>query len=248
MFVIINTNNMTDNIDKIKDSLERISRNFSIEKKIYDLHLGKINKVTDEKILINKVVFHIPYLYEEKLFVLWKCLWPDCHNCCENQGRLPLTKNDISRLSNGLGYKSKIDFINTETKISSWKEGESGSNIIGNITMLSLKRKKDEKDEEDGKPIRCRFLDLNGNCSVQDFKPGVCILYPFSSWIQIDEGKPKIHASFQFTGDCPGFYTSDSLNPMTEILENYSQKIFNYNMEINLTLRENYASISLIEN
>ncbi len=233
--------------DRIKDSLERISKKFSIEKKIYDLHLGKINNITDEKIKVNKIIFHVPFLNDDKLFVLWKCLWPDCWNCCENQGRLPLTKNDISRLSNGLGYKSKIDFINKETKISSWKE-ESLSNVISNLTMLSLKRKKDEKDEEDGKPIRCRFLDVEGSCSIQNFKPRVCSLYPFSSWIQIEDGRPQIHASFQFTGDCPGFYTSDSLEPVIEILDYYSHIIFNYNMEINMTLRENYASIILIEN
>lgn len=239
---------MVNENDRIKIALERLSKNFSIEEKIYDLHLGKINKVVDEKIKVNKIIFHIPYLYDENLFVLWKCLWPDCHNCCKNQARLPLTKNDITRLTAGLGYKSKIDFIKNETKISSWNESELFGNVISTITMLSLKRKKEEKEEEDGNPIRCRFLDLNGNCDIQNFKPGVCSLYPFSSWIQVDNGLSQIHATFQFTGDCPGFYTSDSLDPIKEILEQYSHIIFDYNMEVNLTIREKYACINFVEN
>ena len=81
---------------KVKESLELLSLNWKIEKPIYDLHLGKRSDIVDTSITIDKVIFHIPTLQSEGLFVLWKCLWPDCHNCCERQGRLPLTKDDIS--------------------------------------------------------------------------------------------------------------------------------------------------------
>ena len=93
--------------------------------------------------------------------------------------------------------------------------------------MLSLKRKKDEKPEEDGTPLRCRFLDGEGYCGIHPDKPGVCWLYPFASWIEADaRGQPAVHATFQFTGDCPGFYLDGSIDSMIPILEEYSTKLY----------------------
>src|SRR5690349_1561912 len=83
----------------------------------------------------------------DDLYVLWKCLWPDCHNCCERQGRLPLTKDDLKNIATKMGYYSKSDFIINETRISSWHEHESFGNIITTLTMLSLKRKHNETEE-----------------------------------------------------------------------------------------------------
>jgi hypothetical protein len=57
----------------------------------------------------------------------------------------------------------------------------------------------------------------------------------------------EIHASFQLTGDCPGFYTSSTLDPMMDILREYSKKIYDYNMSINRTTRENYGFINLTQ-
>jgi len=58
-------------------------------------NLGKRKDVVETKVIIDQVVFHIPMLIDDGLFILWKCIWPDCHNCCDRQGRLPLTKDDI---------------------------------------------------------------------------------------------------------------------------------------------------------
>ncbi len=84
---------------EIKESLENLANKWTIEQSVYDLHLGKRDDVSDFQLVVNGVVFHIPYLVKDKTYVLWKCLWPDCHNCCERQGRLPLTKDDISLIS-----------------------------------------------------------------------------------------------------------------------------------------------------
>ena len=120
-------------------------------------------------------------------------------------------------------------------------------NIITNLTMISLKRKTDENEEQDGTPLKCRFLDGSGSCSLHPSKPGVCWLYPFASWLESDSaGRPVPHATFQFTGDCPGFFVADSLDPILPILKDYSHKIYDYNMSVNRTGRETYGCINFI--
>jgi uncharacterized protein len=230
---------------KVKESLELLSLNWKIEKPIYDLHLGKRSDIVDTSITIDKVIFHIPTLQSEGLFVLWKCLWPDCHNCCERQGRLPLTKDDIARIGQTLGYKSEAEFIKNETVISSWDDVS--NNLITTITMISLKREQDETNEQDGTPLRCRFLNSEGECKIHPNKPGVCWLYPFASWSTSDKGRLTVHATFQFTGDCPGFYTSNSLDSIMPVLQEYSKKIYDYTMAVNRTTREKYGAISILE-
>jgi len=211
----------------VQESLERLSLNWKIEKPIYDLHLGKRSDIVDTQIIIDNVIFRIPTLQNEGLFVLWKCLWPDCHNCCERQGRLPLTKDDISRIARILGYKSKAEFIKHETVISSWDD--ISSNLITTITMISLKREQNETNDQDGTPLRCRWM------------------YPFASWSTSDKGRMAVHATFQFTGDCPGFYTSNSLDSIMPVLKEYSKKIYDYTMSVNRTTREKYGAISILE-
>ena len=133
----------------VEDSLNLLSKRWKIEPEIYELHIGKRKDVIDTTINVNGVVFHIPTLSEDNLYVLWRCLWPDCHNCCERQGRLPLTKDDVKSIAKRMGYNSEAEFIKNETKISSWQEQESFGNIITTLTMLSLKRKDDEREEQD---------------------------------------------------------------------------------------------------
>ena len=232
---------------EIKQSLDNLADNWKIEQSIYDLHLGKRDDVSDHQIVVNGVVFHIPYLAEDETYVLWKCLWPDCHNCCERQGRLPLTKDDISLISNKMGYESESEFIKKETTISSWNETSTMNNVITTISMISLKRDAKETEEQDGKPLPCRFLDGCGSCKLHPDKPGVCWLYPFSSWMESDNGKPVVHASFQLTGDCPAFYTDKTSQPMMDILQEYSKRIFEYNMSILRTTREKYGFIDIVQ-
>jgi uncharacterized protein len=231
----------------VENSLDLLSKKWNIDPKIYDLHLGRRDDVADTIVNVNGVLFHIPTLTRDNLYVLWNCLWPDCHNCCERQGRLPLTKDDIRIIAKKIGYDSKAEFVKHETRISSWEEQEPFGNIITTLTMLSLKRKSDEKEEEDGTPVTCRFLNKNGDCRIHPEKPGVCWLYPFASWLELDKGRAVVHATFQLTGDCPGFYISKSMYDMMPILKEYSKKIYDYNMSINRTTRESYGFISFVD-
>jgi Fe-S-cluster containining protein len=234
--------------DLIKDALDLLSRKWKIHPKLYDFQMGRYKDVVDTPVTVGGVIFHIPTLSKDGLFVLWKCLWPDCHNCCERQGRLPLTKDDIIKVAKKVGYGSNAEFVRNETTISSWHEQEAFGNVITTLSMISLKRKQDEKPEEDGMPLRCRFLDDKGYCSIHPDKPGVCWLYPFASWLEVDpSGQPVVHATFQFTGDCPGFYLETSMDSMLPVLEEYSRKIYDYNMAVSRTTRENYGFVNFTD-
>jgi Fe-S-cluster containining protein len=156
-----------------------------------------------------------------------------------------LTKDDIKNIATKMGYCSKAEFIKNETRISSWEQQEYFRNIITTLTMLSLKRKHNEIEEQDGTPISCRFLNEKGSCTIHPQKPGVCWLYPFASWLETNKGRSVVHATFQLTGDCPGFYTSRCLDDMKPVLEEYSKKIFSYNMAVSRTTRENYGFINV---
>jgi hypothetical protein len=157
-----------------------------------------------------------------------------------------LTKDDIIRISSKLGYERASDFVKEDAIIST-REDNSMGDLITTITMVSLKRKDHEDESDTGLPCRCRFLSETGSCALHPDKPGVCWLYPFASWIQIDKGKPQVHASFQLTGDCPGFYTSRSLESIKEVLENYSKVIFDYNMSMIRTTREGFGASNWVD-
>jgi Fe-S-cluster containining protein len=112
------------------------------------------------------------------------------------------------------------------------------------MTTINLKRKTDETEHEDGTHISCRFLDEKGGCSMHPDRPGVCYLYPFSTWLENEKGMARVHATYQFTGDCPGFYLSDDLQLMKQELKDYSKIIYDYNMSSSRTMRENLGSVS----
>jgi uncharacterized protein len=153
----------------------------------------------------------------------------------------------MSLISNKMGYEAVSEFLKNETTVSSWSESSTMNNVITTISMISLKRKENETEDQDGKPLPCRFLDEGGSCGIHPDKPGVCWLYPFSSWMESEGDKPVVHASFQLTGDCPGFYTASTVEPMMEILQEYSKRIFDYNMSIQRTTRENYGFINIVQ-
>lgn len=228
---------------KLEEALDSLSKDWKIEPIIIDFILGKREDVTDFQVKVNDVIFHIPYLKNDDGYVLWKCYWPDCHNCCNRQGRLPLTSNDLIKISKNLQYDKVSDFVKKETNIASWQEnGPAGNSIT--MTMINLKRKPDETEAEDGTHIKCRFLDEKGYCGLHPTRPGVCYLYPFSSWLENEKGKARVHSTFQFTGDCPGFYFAKSIDEMKGVLQEYSKIIYNYTMESNQTTRENFGSVS----
>ena len=229
---------------EIEEALELLSENWKIEPLIRDFILGKRNDVSDFTVKVNDIIFHIPFLKDERGYILWKCYWPDCHNCCNRQGRLPLTNNDLIKISKNMKYDKISNFIKKETNIATWEEkGLSGNPVI--MTMINLKRRENETEAEDGTYIRCRFLDEKGYCGLHPTRPGVCYLYPFSSWIENEMGKVRVHATFQFTGDCPGFYFAQSYTEMKDILLEYSKTIYDYTMSSNGTTRENLGCVSM---
>jgi len=229
--------------NEIEKSLTLLEKDWDIDPILRDFILGKIQDVGDFPKKIKDVVFHIPYLLKEKKYILWKCYWPDCHNCCERQGRLPLTSDDLITIGKGMKYQNTSDFVKNETITTTWSEaGPSGQSTT--LTTINLKRKKDETAAEDGTHISCRFLDDKGACSIHPTRPGVCYLYPFSTWLESERGKARVHATYQFTGDCPGFYLAENVDPMKEVLNDYSTIIYDYNMKSSRTVRENFGSVT----
>lgn len=228
---------------EIQESLDLLEKDWDIEPVLRDFMLGKIRDVSDYTTKVKDVVFHIPYLNSQKKYILWKCYWPDCHNCCDRQGRLPLTSDDLITIGKGLKYQKTSDFIKNETVIATWQEPSPDGNST-TMTSINLKRKKDETEADDGTHISCRFLDNEGACSMHPDRPGVCYLYPFSTWLENEKGKARVHATYQFTGDCPGFYLADDLEPMKKELDEYSKIVYDYNMESSRTNRENLGIVN----
>jgi Fe-S-cluster containining protein len=230
---------------EIEESLNLLRKNWDIDPILQEFMLGKIINVSDYSLKVKDVIFHIPYLVSEKKYILWKCFWPDCHNCCDRQGRLPLTSDDLISIGKGLKYKRPSDFIKNETITTTWQD-IAPSGQVTTMTTINLKRKIDETEKEDGTHISCRFLDEKGGCSMHPSRPGVCYLYPFSTWLENEKGMARVHATYQFTGDCPGFYLSDDLQLMKQELKDYSKIIYDYNMSSSRTIRENFGSVNFI--
>ncbi|HSB83177.1 MAG TPA: YkgJ family cysteine cluster protein [Nitrosarchaeum sp.] len=228
---------------EIEESLNLLQKDWDVDPILREFMLGKITDVSDYSLKVKDVIFHIPYIASQKKYILWKCFWPDCHNCCDRQGRLPLTSDDLITIGKGLKYKKTSDFIKNETITTTWQDSSPSGQVI-TLTTVNLKRKKDETEQEDGTHISCRFLDEKGGCSMHPDRPGVCYLYPFSTWLENEKGNARVHATYQFTGDCPGFYLSDDLQQMKQELKDYSKIIYDYNMSSSRTMRENFGSVS----
>jgi len=228
---------------EIEESLNLLQKDWDVDPTLREFMLGKITNVSDYSLKVKDVIFHIPYLTSQKKYILWKCFWPDCHNCCDRQGRLPLTSDDLITIGKGLKYKKTSDFIKNETVTTTWQDSSPSGQVI-TMTTINLKRKKDETEQEDGTHISCRFLDEKGGCSMHPDRPGVCYLYPFSTWLENEKGNARVHATYQFTGDCPGFYLSDDLQQMKQELKDYSKIIYDYNLSSSRTMRENFGSVS----
>ena len=228
---------------EVAESLDLLAADWKIDPVLRDFVLQKITSVSDYAVRAGDVTFHIPYLEDHKKYVLWKCYWPDCHNCCERQGRLPLTSDDLITIGRGLKYDRVSDFVKNETVTATWSEAAPGG--ASTMTMINLKRKPDETEKDDGTRIPCRFLDKEGSCGIHPGRPGVCYLYPFATWIASEQDRARIHAAFQFTGDCPGFYLADSADEMAPVLEQYSEIIQNYALQSMRTIREGFGAASI---
>jgi len=228
---------------EIEESLNLLQKDWDVDPILRQFMLGNISDVSDYSIKVKDVIFHIPYLASKKKYILWKCFWPDCHNCCDRQGRLPLTSDDLITIGKGLKYKKTSDFIKNETITTTWQDS-SPSGQTTTMTTINLKRKKDETVQEDGTHISCRFLDKKGGCSMHPDRPGVCYLYPFSTWLENEKGMARVHATYQFTGDCPGFYLAEDIQQMKQELKDYSKIIYDYTLSSSRTMRENFGSVS----
>ena len=231
--------------DQIQESLTLLQKKWQVDPILVDFMLGKRTDVSDHPIKVGQVIFHIPYLANEKKFILWKCFWPDCHNCCDRQGRLPLTSDDLITIGKGLKYQKTSDFIKNETIVATWLEsGPSGNDVV--MTSVNLKRKINETEADDGTHISCRFLDDKGGCTMHPNRPGVCYMYPFSSWLENEGGRARVHTTYQFTGDCPGFFLAETLDEMKETLKDYSGTIYDYSMKYTRTTREGFSLASFV--
>ena len=228
---------------EIEESLNLLQKDWDVDPILRQFMLGKITNVNDYSIKVKDVIFHIPYLASEKKYILWKCFWPDCHNCCDRQGRLPLTSDDLITIGKGLKYKKTSDFIKNETITTTWNDSSPFGQTT-TMTTINLKRKNDETTQDDGTHISCRFLDEKGGCSMHPDRPGVCYLYPFSTWLENEKGMARVHATYQFTGDCPGFYLADDMQQMKQELKDYSKIIYDYTLSSSRTMRENFGSVS----
>lgn len=237
-------NELADNtsylsVNEIAESLDLLEEEWEVDATLRKFILGGV-KSSDYTQTIGDVTFHIPYLTDYNKYVLWKCYWPDCHNCCERQGRLPLTSDDLISIKSTLNYSKLSEFIEKETIIATWQEP------TAIMSGINLKRRDDETDKDDGTRIPCRFLDDKGSCKMHPSRPGVCYLYPFSTWLESHGGQARIQATYQFTGDCPGFYLGDTITEMKDILDEYSGIIARYSVQYARTSRECYGAASIL--
>lgn len=232
---------------EIEESLRLLSRDWDVDPVLRDFALGRIGAVSDRAVREGRVVFHIPYLDEHGAYVLWRCLWPDCHNCCERQGRLPLTSDDLITIGSGLKYSKTSEFVGRETVLATWDDGRGGpaGGPRAVMTAVTLKRREGDTEGDDGKRVPCRFLDREGACALHPGRPGVCHLYPFTTWLEREGGAARVHASYQITGDCPGFYLGRDVGEMRAELVEYSAKIYDYNMASARTVREGLGAASI---
>ena len=224
-----------------------LSRDWDVDPVLRDFALGRIRAVSDRAVRVGRVTFHIPRLDEHGSYVLWRCLWPDCHNCCERQGRLPLTSDDLITIGAGLKYSKTSEFVGRETVVATWDDGQAGGGAAGPrtvMTAVTLKRREGDTEGDDGTRVPCRFLDGEGACTLHPGRPGVCHLYPFTTWLVNEGGAARVHASYQITGDCPGFYLGRDIAEMRAELAEYAAKIYDYNMASVRTAREGFGAAS----
>ena len=228
--------------EQLRDSMDMLERDWEVDPRLREFVLGGA-PASDEQISVGPTTFHIPRISGSGLYVLWKCHWPDCHNCCERQGRLPLTSADLIRIGGAMGYARASDFAREQTNVATHAEpSPSGGSTV--MTTINLKRSEAETEAQDGTRIPCRFLDGCGSCTLHPARPGACAAYPFSPWLVLEGGRARAHAAYQFTGDCPGFYLAESVEPMREILGEYSQVLYGYALASARTERERASCVS----
>ena len=102
----------------------------------------------------------------------------DCSACCQGMGNtVVLDPVDVYRLTSNMGCTFQ-ELLLDKLEL----------NVVDGIILPNLKM--------DGLNEACHFLDDNGRCSIHDFRPGICRLFPlgriyengsFSYFLQIHE-------------------------------------------------------------
>lgn len=110
-------------------------------------------------------------LYTAKDLVKADCLGcQGCSKCCRGMGEsIVLDPCDIYRLSGGLGKELPILM----------EEGSVALNVVDGIVLPYLTMS--------GQEEACAFLDGNGRCSIHEYRPGICRLFPLGRYYEEDD-------------------------------------------------------------
>ncbi len=124
----------------------------------------------------------------------------DCSKCCSQDmgDTITIDPLDMFRLTKGLG-RSFDSLIHKELEISL-----SDGIMLPHMRMSGLSEPIYEKDSDMPTvykiPVGCQFLDKNGRCTIHEYRPGICRLFPlgriyengdFKYFLQINECSMK---------------------------------------------------------
>uniref|UniRef100_UPI0040574F0D YkgJ family cysteine cluster protein n=1 Tax=Acetatifactor sp. TaxID=1872090 RepID=UPI0040574F0D len=102
-----------------------------------------------------------------------------CSQCCRGMGSsIILDPLDGYRLAKGLG-KGLAELIGTSVEL----------NVVDGVILPNLRMAGEEE--------ACSFLDAQGRCSIHEFRPGICRLFPLGRYYE--------NGSFKYflqTGEC----------------------------------------------
>lgn len=91
-----------------------------------------------------------------------------CSNCCRGMGQsIVLDPLDVNRLC--VGLNSSFDEL-LKDKIE--------LNVVDGLTLPNMKMND-----------ACGFLDTNGRCSIHEYRPGICRLFPLGRFYENDDFK-----------------------------------------------------------
>jgi len=141
----------------------------------------KRGKLRDVQVKVDNMVFHLPF--DGKKYLMFKCV--KCGYCCRHLLNLPLTFQDISRLSKGLNYPDTSTLLDKECVYGEIKSDRVYPLIqfppfaVRGMTWF-LKRFEGENEETLNKPAGCRFLTEDNLCSIYPCRPSVCRKSPYT--------------------------------------------------------------------
>ena len=89
------------------------------------------------------------------------------------------------------------------------------------------------------------MIKVDAVCILQDLVSVICIRSLHG--VNKSGNAKSVHAAYQITGDCPGFYLADKPEQMHDegVFDDYA-KIIYYNMSSNRTMREGFGSADML--